>query len=306
MGKARFLIMNGKVVPYEEARVHVLSTAMKYAASVYEGLRAYWSGRANQLYVFRMEDHLRRLRNSAEIARLPLPLPAEEFAGPILEVIRANGFREDLHIRLIVFVEADDGALHSCEPVGYAAAAIPCGRYFGTTPGLRVAVSSWTRTADNAIPPRVKAAANYQNSRLALVQARLDGYDDAILLNANGTVAEGPGYTVFLVRDGHPATPTLAGNILEGVTRSTLITLFEETLGLAVQARDIQRTELYIAEEAFFCGSAAEVTPIISIDHHPIGKGTMGPVTAKIREAYFQVVREPEAVHPEWRTPVYR
>lgn len=118
MGKARFLIMNGKVVPYEEARVHVLSTAMKYAASVYEGLRAYWSERANQLYVFRMEDHLRRLRNSAEIARLPLPLPAEEFGGPILKVIRANKFREDLHIRLIAFVEADDGALHSCEPVG--------------------------------------------------------------------------------------------------------------------------------------------------------------------------------------------
>lgn len=138
------------------------------------------------------------------------------------------------------------------------------------------------------------------------MQARLDGYDDAILLNANGTVAEGPGYTVFLVRDGHPTTPTLAGNILEGVTRGTLITLFEETLGLAVQERDIQRTELYIAEEAFFCGSAAEVTPIISIDHHPIGKGTMGPVTAKIREAYFQVVHEPEAAHPEWRTPVYK
>jgi branched-chain amino acid aminotransferase len=303
--KARCLILNDKLVPYEEARVHVLSTAMKYAASVYEGLRAYWSDSARQLYVFRVREHLRRLRHSAEIARIPLPLPEEQFGERIIEVIRANEFREDLHIRLIVFVETDDGPLSSCEPTGYAVAAIPCGRYFGSKSGLHVAVSSWTRTADNAIPPRVKAAANYQNSRLALLQARLDGYDDAILLNMDGTIAEGPGYTVFLVRDGQPVTPAVTNNILEGVTRDTLITLFREVLGLEVRERDITRTELYVADEAFFCGSAAEVIPILSVDRHPIGKGAMGPVTEKIRDAYFPVVRGLRAGHSEWRTPVY-
>ena len=305
MTKARFLILNDKLVPYEDARVHVLSTAMKYAASVYEGLRAYWDDAAKQLYVFRMEDHLTRLRRSAEIARIPLPLPAPELGERIVEVIRANEFREDLHIRLMVFVEADDGSMSSSEPVGYAVAAIPCGRYFGPAPGLHVAVSSWTRTADNAIPPRVKAAANYQNSRLALLQARLDGYDDAILLNRDGTAAEGPGYTLFVVRDGQPITPAVTNNILEGVTRATLITLFREVFDLEVRERDIARTELYVADEAFFCGSAAEVTPILSIDRHPIGSGTAGPMTAGIRGAYFPVVRGLQGVHPEWRTPVY-
>jgi branched-chain amino acid aminotransferase len=296
--------MNGRTIPYEDARVHVLSTAMKYAASVYEAMRGYWSDADQQLYVFRLREHLQRLRRSAKIARIPLPADLARLEAETLEVIRANGLREDLHVRLIVFVDTEDGGLPSREPVGYVIAPIPTARYFGGA-GLHVAVSSWHRTADNAIPARVKAAANYQNSRLALLQAKTDGYDDAILLNSDGSVAEGPGYTLFLVRDDRPITPPVTSNILEGVTRSTLLTLFPECLGVEVDEREVDRTELYVVDEAFFAGTAAEVTPILSVDRHPVGDGTIGPLTAKVRDAYFRAVREGSAPHPEWRTAVY-
>jgi branched-chain amino acid aminotransferase len=304
MAKPRHLNMNGSLIRYEDARVHVLSTAMKYAASVYEAMRAYWSDADQQLYVFRLREHLRRLQRSAKIASIPLPADLARFEREILEVIRANDLHEDLHIRLIVFVDTDDGGLASREPVGYVIAPIPTGRHFASG-GLHVAVSSWHRTADNAIPARVKAAANYQNSRLALLQAQTDGYDDAILLNSDGSVAEGPGYTLFLVRDDLPLTPAVTSNILEGVTRSTLLTLFPESLGVTVEQREIDRTELYAADEAFFAGTAAEVTPILSVDRRPVGEGVMGPLTAKVRDAYFHAVRDGSAPHQEWRTPVY-
>jgi branched-chain amino acid aminotransferase len=304
MAKPRLLNMRGTIVPYEDARVHVLSTAMKYAASVYEAMRAYWSDADQQLYVFRLREHLRRLERSAKIARIPLPADAARLERETLEIIRANELREDLHVRLIAFVDTDDGGLASREPVGYVIAPIPTTRYFDT-PGLHVGVSSWHRTADNAIPARVKAAANYQNSRLALLQAKTDGYDDAIMLNCDGSVAEGPGYTLFLVRDDQPMTPSVTSNILEGVTRSTLLTLFPESLGVTVEQREIDRTELYVADEAFFAGTAAEVTPILSIDRRPVGEGVMGPLTAKVRDAYFRAVRDGSAPHPEWRIPVY-
>jgi len=304
MAKPRLLNMSGKIVHYEDARVHVLSTAMKYAASVYEAMRAYWSDADQQLYVFRLREHLRRLERSAKIARIPLPADAARLERETLEIIRANGLREDLHVRLIVFVDTDDGGLASREPVGYVIAPIPTTRYFETA-GLHVGVSSWHRTADNAIPARVKAAANYQNSRLALLQAKTDGYDDAIMLNQDGSVAEGPGYTLFLVRDDQAMTPSVTSNILEGVTRSTLLTLFPESLGVTVEQREIDRTELYVADEAFFAGTAAEVTPILSIDRRPVGEGVMGRLTVKVRDAYFRAVRDGSAPHPEWRLPVY-
>ena len=304
MAKPRLLNMSGKIVHYEDARVHVLSTAMKYAASVYEAMRAYWSDADQQLYVFRLREHLRRLERSAKIARIPLPADAARLERETLEIIRANGLREDLHVRLIVFVDTDDGGLASREPVGYVIAPIPTTRYFETA-GLHVGVSSWHRTADNAIPARVKAAANYQNSRLALLQAKTDGYDDAIMLNQDGSVAEGPGYTLFLVRDDQAMTPSVTSNILEGVTRSTLLTLFPESLGVTVEQREIDRTELYVADEAFFAGTAAEVTPILSLDRRPVGEGVMGRLTVKVRDAYFRAVRDGSAPHPEWRLPVY-
>ena len=220
----------------------------------------------------------------------------------MLEVIRANDLHEDLHVRLIVFVDTDDGGLRSREPVGYVIAPIPTTRYFEST-GLHVAVSSWHRTADNAIPARVKAAANYQNSRLALLQAKTDGYDDAILLNSDGSVAEGPA-TLFLVRDDQPMTPSVTSNILEGVTRSTLLSPVPESLGVTVEQREIDRTELYVADEALLRGhrGRGHADPV----RGPAARRRRrhGPLTAKVRDAYFRAVRDGSAPHPEWRTPV--
>jgi branched-chain amino acid aminotransferase len=296
-------MMNGRLIPYSDAHVHVLSTAMKYAASVYEAMRAYMSDAEQQLYVFRLREHLQRLQRSAKIARIPLPADLRAARGgharghprqrPARGPARAP-HRLRRHRRRRPRVPRAGRLRRRADP----------DRPLLRGSGLHVAVSSWDRSSDNAIPPAVKAAANYQNSRLALLQAKIDGYDDAILLNSDGSVAEGPGYTLFLVRDDRPITSPVTSNILEGVTRATLLTLFREALSVDPCEREVDRTELYIADEAFFAGTAAEVTPILSVDRHPIGDGAIGPLTAKVRDAYFQVVRG-GASHPEWRTPVY-
>lgn len=171
--------------------------------------------------------------------------------------------------------------------------------------GIDCAVSSWTRISDNATPPRVKCAANYVNGRLALLQAKADGYDSVIILNPNGKVSEAPGACLFIVRDGVPATPAATQGILESITRRTLVQLFDETLGLRAQEREIDRTELYCAEEMFICGTGYQVLPVVSIDRLKVGDGQIGPLTAKLAESYVSMTRGTVPDHPEWRTPAY-
>lgn len=305
--KPRLLFFNGEIVPYECARIHVLTTAFKYAATVYEGIRAYHDEDTGQLYVFRLEEHLDRLENSAKIARIPLPYSRQEMLEHLLELIRRNELRQDLHIRLSAYVGEDDGRLESMSSVGVVIAAMPMGRYddLGTRDGLDVCVSSWRRISDEAMPPRVKTSANYHNSRLALLDARAAGFQDAILLDQRGRVTEGPGYNFFMVRDGRVLTPPVTCGILEGVTRDTLIRLFSRIHDIEVTEREIDRTELYVAEEAFFCGSGKEVVPIGSIDHRPVGDSQIGPRTQRIRESYFDVARGRSREFSDWLTPVY-
>jgi branched-chain amino acid aminotransferase len=306
MGKKRpkYLFRNGEIIPYEESTVHVLSTAVKYAAVVFEGIRAYWNEDQGELYIFRLSDHLKRLFRSMKIVRMESPYTLDEFEGHLLELIRRNDLREDLHIRIQVLVEEDNGGLASAGPIGVAIAAMPLERYVEKK-GVHCCVSSWMRIADYCFPPRVKCIANYHNARLALLQARVDGYDDAILLDHNGKVTEGPGYNLFIVRDGVPTTCPTTSGILEGVTRATLIELFRELHRLPVVEREIDKTELYIAEEAFFCGSGAEVIPIFSIDRHRLSDGKLGPLTNLIRKSYFDVVRGRISYRDEWLKPTY-
>jgi branched-chain amino acid aminotransferase len=301
------LFFNGKNVPYEDARVHVLTTAFKYAATIYEGIRAYHNEDTGQLYVFRLGEHLDRLFNSAKIARIPLPYSRAEFADNLLRLIRENEFRQDLHIRLSAYVGEDDGRLESTGSVGVSIAAMPMGRYdpLASNEGLRVCVSSWRRISDESMPPRVKTVGNYHNSRLALLDARAAGFQDAILLDQRGKVTEGPGYNFFLVRGGSVITPPVTYGILEGVTRDTLIHLFRDIHRVTAVEREIDRTELYAAEEAFFCGSGKEVTPIGSIDHRPVGNGEIGPWTEKIRATYFDVAKGRHGEYAGWLLPVY-
>lgn len=305
--RPRFLFFDGKIVPYADAKVHVLSTVFKYAAAIFEGIRAYHNEQIGQLYIFRLKEHLDRLQDSASIARIPLPYAADEIQDHLVRLIKKNELRQDVHIRISAYVSEDDGRLQSTGPIGLSMAAIPMGRYDALAPseGLKVGVSAWRRLSDESMPPRVKSIANYQNSRLALLDALAAGFQDAILLDARGKVTEGPGYNIFIVRDGQVMTPPVTYGILEGVTRDTLIRLFSEAHGLTVMQREIDRTELYVADEVFFCGSGKEVTPIGSIDHRKVGTGGMGPLTEKIKETYFDVAKGKRQGYGGWLVPVY-
>jgi len=303
-----YLLLNGEIVPFAEAKVHILTPAFKFGASVFEGIRAYWNAEEEQLYIFRLDAHTRRLHQSAKIMRMEMSELVHQLNGKTIELVRKNDLREDCHIRQVLFVNSiRRSGLTQTGPVGTFVAGYPRGRPFTGKgdEGIHCCVSSWRRISDNAIPPRIKCGANYQNARLILLQAELDGYDGAIVLNEAGKVSEDPRACFFMVRDGVPITPPVTSNILESVTRATVIQLFQEVHGVEVQVRDIDRTELYVADEAFLCGSGFEITPIVSVDKHQVGEGVLGPLTEQIRETYFRVVRGEVPLHPEWRTPVY-
>ena len=304
--KAKYIFLNGQFVSYVDAKIHVLTPAAKYGATVYEGIRGYWVPEENELYLFRLDDHLRRLFHSMEMTWMKPPYTLDEFKKHIISLIQKNDFKEDIHIRIMVFVLSDDGSMISTAPIGASIAALPMGRISSKSEtGLNCAVSSWRRISDNSTPPRIKCAGNYQNSRLAGIQVNLDGYDNVIILNENGKVSEGAGSNIFLIRKGIPLTPSVTSNILEGITRDTIIRLFNEKHGLKTIEREIDRSELYVAEEIFYCGSASEIVPIISVDKHKISEGHVGPLTKTVKASFLNLVKGKEASHKEWRTSVY-
>jgi branched-chain amino acid aminotransferase len=306
--KPRYVSIRGEVVPYADANVHVLSAAFKYAATVYEGIRAYWSDDTGDLAVFRLPEHLERLEQSAGLSGMALPEPVEAIQERLLDLIRANEQREDLHIRIIAYVAADDGLIDAVDPVELMIATMPMGRYpeaGAEKPALDVGISHWQRLSDVAMPPRIKTSGNYVNSRMALLQARRSGYDDALLTDRDGRLTEGPGYNLFVVRGGVLLTPPVTQGILEGVTRDTLMRLARAELGLEVVERLIDKTEAMIAEEAFFCGSGKEVRPIRSVDHHALRVEAPGPVTRALRDTYFEVVHGARSEYADWLVPVW-
>jgi branched-chain amino acid aminotransferase len=300
---SRYLYLNGKLLPYDEARIHVSSAAVKYGASVFEGLRAYWNARQGELYVFRLREHIDRLFGSLRLMRMEHAFTRDELASSILEVLRKNEVREDVHIRQSAYLEAD-GALDVTGPVGLAVDARP--HRVTDKPGIAVGMSSWTRISDGAMPPRIKCSANYQNGRLAMLEARANGYEGALLLNTRGKLAEAPGACCFIVRGGVPITPPVTADILESVTRATLLELCRKELGLTPDVRDVDRTEIYLADEAFLCGSGWEITPVLSVDRLPLGNGAEpGPVSRAIKQCYFDVVRGEKPAYRSWLTPVW-
>ncbi len=297
--------MNGKLVPQEQAVLPVNSAAVFYATNVFEGLRAYWNERDGEMYGFRLADHFARLRESMKMMRFSVPYSDDDLFEAVRTVVTGNELREDIHMHMVAYVGAP--GLDATSQTGLYINPRKRPRVMEGN-GLKCNVSSWTRTSDNAIPIRLKSGSNYQNGRLAILQSRADGYDQPILLNRHGKVAEGSGATFFMVRKGRIVTPTTSSDILESITRTTLIEfLCPEVLGMEVVERDIDRTELYVAEEAFFCGSGYEITPILSIDRFPLGSGdVVGPVTKRISAAYLDLVRGGDTRHPEWRTPTYK
>ncbi len=296
--------MNGRLLAPDQAVLPVNSAAVFYATNVFEGLRAYWNGRDGELYTFRLADHFARLRESMKMMRFTIPYSDDDLFEAVRAVLAGNEVREDVHLHLVAYVLG--AGLDATTPTGLYI--IPRRRpRVAEGPGLAGCVSSWQRTSDNAIPIRLKCGANYQNGRLALLQAKADGYDAPIFLNRAGKVAEGTGATLFMVRKNRLVTPTTSSDILESITRTTLIEdVCPRGLGLEVVEREIDRTELYVAEEAFFCGSGYEITPITSIDRFPLGAGAIGPLTARISQAYMNLVRGVDTRHPEWRVPTYK
>jgi branched-chain amino acid aminotransferase len=296
--------MNGRLVPHGEARIHVLTPAAKYGATVFEGICAYRGADGARAHVFRLREHLQRLRESMRIMRFEAEWSDAELTDIVLQVLRANRHEEDLHIRLSAWVDGE-GPVHATGPIGLMCTAVPRPARGLEERAVKACVSSWRRIDDRAMPPRVKSAANYHNGRLAQLQAHADGYDEALLLSDDGKLAEGWGACLFLVRDGVALTTPVSGGILESVTRATLIELFRRRLGMEVQERAIDRTELYVASEAFLCGSAYEVTPVASVDRLPMPVAAPGPVTRAVWAEYEAAFRGAQgAGRAEWLTPV--
>jgi len=300
--KLKYIWFNGRIVGCEEARVHVLTHALHYGTGVFEGIRGYWNG--SNLHVFRLRDHMVRLVNSAKLVGFNIGYTVEQLVDATIEVIRANGFREDVYIRPIAFIGEGGISLDiTGMPVEIAIAAFPFGKYLKAE-GVRVKVVSWRRVPSFSMPVMAKACGIYLNSVIALREARLEGYDEAILLDWRGCVAEGSGENVFIVRRGVIATPPTTASILEGITRDTVIRIARDE-GYMVEERDITREELLTAEEVFFTGTAAEITPVLEVDGRPVGEGKPGPITMKLKEKYQRIVMGLEERYKHWLTPVY-
>jgi len=294
---------DGRVVPWQDARVHVFTPLAKYGAGVFEGIRGYWSDDARQMFVFRLREHLDRLTYSQVVMRMQPLVPASTVHAALMELLLANAFTETVHIRTMVYVDGS-GESAAAGPTALTITAVARPMPARVHAGVRAQVSSWRRIPDHAMPMRVKSNANYNNARLAGMQATVDGYDAAIILTDRGKVAEGPGMCLFMVRGGVPITPDVTSDILESITRETVLTLLAEDMGLAPVQRQVDRSELYAAEEVFFCGTGWEITPVTSVDGIPIGSGEPGPITRALQTLYFDIVHGRNASRAAWRTPV--
>ena len=301
MWTSDIIMMNGKLMPYADAQIHPLSLAVTYATTVFEGLRAYYMPETKEFALFRLDDHIKRLQAGMKVMRFDQTYETEYFRKCLSDLIKANKPDSDVYIRLLVYIEGQ-GLLATTGPVGFTAAAMPRSKPKFAETGMSLGVSSWRRLSDNASPPRIKATANYHNARLAVHQAKADGYDGALMLTPDGYVSEAPIACFFMVRDGALTTPSCSSNILESITRDTIITRYKELTGLKVVQRSIDRSELYFAEEAFLCGTGQEIIPVTSIDQFEVGDGSVGPLTQRISRDYFDLVRGNIDDHAQWRT----
>ena len=293
-------------MPVTEATINVLSLTAQFGANVFEGIRCYWSEKEQQLYAFRLADHYKRLHHSIKLLRLKSPYSTSDFENGLKDVVKANGYREDIAVRQTVFVDGLGGTWNSCEPIKMFIAPIAKGyQHIADKQGLRCQVSSWERISDRNLSPRAKVGANYINSRMAYLEARQNGYDTALIPNFQGKISEGPGACFFMVRDNTLFTPPPTASVLESITRDTIIKMAQDVLGIKTVERDIDRTELYICDEAFLCGSAMEVTHITEVDGYTVGKGTVGTITRQLSDTYYQVITGQLEQYRDWLTPIY-
>lgn len=288
---------NGQLIPWDKAQIHVMSHVVHYGSSVFEGIRCYAPG------VFRLQEHMQRLIDSAKIYRMPLPYTVEQLSAAVIDVIEANGVAP-CYIRPIAFRGYGEVGVNPLKsPVEVYIVNYPWGKYVPGNEGADVCVSSWSRLAPNTMPSLAKAGANYMNSQLIRMEAEVNGYAEGIALDVNGYLSEGSGENLFLVRNGVIYTTPLANSVLSGITRNSVITLAKQ-LGMEVVEQTLPRELLYIADEAFFTGTAAEVTHLRSVDRIMVGDGSMGPITSALHEEFFGIVNGLKADRYNWLTPV--
>lgn len=306
MATSDYVFLDGKYVPEEQANISVRTHAFLYGTSVFEGIRAYWSSEENQLYVFRMREHFERILNSCKIMHMKPEYTVDELCEITIELLKKNAPNTDTYIRPTIYKAGlGIGPKLIDNPDDVLIFTLPLGDYIDTQKGLKVCVSNWRRTEDNAIPPRAKISGCYANTALIVTDARLAGFDDAIVLKSDGHVAEGSAMNFYMVVGNKLVTTKGTDDILVGITRNTIKEIASNYLDLEVEEREIDRSEIYIADEAFYCGTGAQVSPISSIDNRPVGTGEMGEITKQVQQLYFDVVKGKVSEYKHWCTPVY-
>ncbi len=296
----------GKIVPYSEAKVGVLTHGLNYGTAVFGGIRAYWNSDEEQLFLFRPQDHYRRFLSSSKLLCMELGETPEQLTRLTLELLRSDGYHCDVYVRPLAY-KADEiigVKLHDLQDE-LSIVALPFQQYVKNDTNAHVTFSSWRRVDDNSIPARGKISGAYANSALIKTDAVRAGFDEALVLNQDGHVSEGSAMNIFMIRDGELVTPPVTDNILEGITRRTTIELLKEELELTAVERPIDRTEIYLCEEFFMTGTAAQITAVTRVDYRPIGSGVMGPVTTRLRQLFSDVVHGRIPKYRHWNTPVY-
>ncbi len=309
MANCNWVYMDGKYVRLEEAKISITTHALLYGTACFEGIRAYWNAEKEQLYVLRAREHFERLADSARILGIVLPHSVDELCRITVDLLRKCEFRENIHFRPFAYKSKEKSGQLSLDMKNVSDAffiwAQPFGKYIRGQ-GAKCCISSWRQTPDNAIPRRAKISGSYVLSALARSEASHNGCDEAILLNQAGHVSEGSGENLFMVTKGKLTTPSVSEDLLEGITRASVMEIAESELGVKTCERTVDRTELYAAEELFFCGTGVEITPIVRVDGRPIGNGKIGPLTSKISDLYFSIVYGNNAKYSRWLTPVYK
>lgn len=294
-----------QIRPIADAKISVMTNTFNYGTGCFGGLRGYWNAQQAQLYVFRIRDHYVRFLNSAKLLLAKLPYTPDDLVAITVELLSREGWRQNCYIRPLAY-KADEligVRLHDLRDA-VTIFSVPMGSYLPNEDGIKVCTSSWRRVDDTAIPPRGKLIGAYVNSALIKSEAALNGFDDAIVLNQDGHVAEGSVANLVMVRQGGLVTPPISANALEGITLNSILYLAQTELGLSVERREIDRSELYAADEAFLCGTGVQLASIASLDHRAIGSGETGPITKRIRDLYFRVLHGEEPRYMHWLTPI--
>jgi branched-chain amino acid aminotransferase len=297
---------NGQFVPLGEARIGILTHALHYGTGVFEGIRAHWNESQEELFVMRPVEHFERWIRNCGILRIAVPLTPQQLADIAIELMCRNGLRTNVYVRPLAYKCAERIGVLPDDRDAFAIVALPFGEYLPSEDGLHAGVSSWRRVEDHAIPARAKICGAYVNSVLASDEAHRSGFDEAILLNESGHVAEGATCNLFMVRHGKLITPPVHDNVLEGITRDSIMQLARREMRLEVIERSIDHSELLICDEVFFTGTAVGIAPIVRINHHPVKDGAKGPVTRGIQQLYADAAYGRLREYRHWLTPVYQ